>query len=103
MMEMKNQAMVKETAELLKVIAHPVRLCIVHGLWRNGRCNVSHMQSCLQEPQSTISQHLQKLRLAGIVTAERHGVEITYALADPVIKQVLSILFQGEAPKKGDD
>ena len=32
----------KEQAELLKVIAHPVRLCIVRGLWRNGSCNVTH-------------------------------------------------------------
>ena len=29
----------EEQAELLKVIAHPVRLCIVRGLWRRGSCN----------------------------------------------------------------
>ena len=50
----------QEPAELLKAIAHPVRLCIVRGLWQGGGCNVSHMQDCLGIPQSTISQHLQK-------------------------------------------
>ena len=40
----------EETADLLKVIAHPVRLCIVRGLWRNGCCNVTHMQNCLDVP-----------------------------------------------------
>ena len=38
-----DTAQYNETAELLKVIAHPVRLCIVRGLWQGGGCNVSHM------------------------------------------------------------
>jgi len=41
-------------AELLKVLGHPVRLCIVHGLMHN-ECNVSGIQECLKLPQSTIS------------------------------------------------
>lgn len=91
----------QETADLLKIISHPVRLCIVRGLWHHGECNVYHMQSCLQEPQSTISQHLQKLRMAGIVKAERHGVEIAYSLCNGTIKQILAILFPEES--KGDE
>ena len=49
-----------EAAEILKVLAHPVRLCMVNGLLEKGECNVSFMQSCLKTPQSTVSQHLQK-------------------------------------------
>lgn len=52
-----------EKAELLKVLAHPVRLCIVKGLLENGGCNVTYMQNCLNAPQSTVSQHLQKLKV----------------------------------------
>ena len=29
-----------EVAELLKVIAHPVRLCIINGLINKGKCNI---------------------------------------------------------------
>ena len=40
-----------EKAELLKVLAHPVRLCIVKGLLENGGCcNVTYMQNCLNAP-----------------------------------------------------
>ena len=67
-----------QLAEILKVLAHPVRLCIVKGLVDSGECNVTHMQSCLDVPQSTISQHLQKLRLAGIIEGRRNGLEIHY-------------------------
>lgn len=82
-----------EKAELLKVLAHPVRLCIVKGLIENGSCNVSHMQGCLELPQSTISQHLQKLRTAGIVKGERNGLEITYSISDDRIANLISNLF----------
>ena len=83
----------KEQAELLKVIAHPVRLCIARGLWRSGSCNVTHMQCCLEVPQSTVSQHLGKLRQAGIIEGERNGLEITYRLKNERVKAILSCLF----------
>lgn len=82
-----------ELAELLKAIAHPVRLCIVRGLAENGGCNVSHMQSCLEIPQSTISQHLQKLRAAGIITGVRNGLEVNYRIADRRVAQLVRVLF----------
>ena len=83
----------EEQAELLKVIAHPVRLCIARGLWRSGSCNVTHMQCCLEVHQSTVSQHLGKLRQAGIIEGERNGLEITYRLKDERVKAILSCLF----------
>jgi len=56
-----------EFAELLKVLAHPIRLCIAKSLLNQGGCNVGHMQTCLAVPQSTVSQHQQKLRYAGVI------------------------------------
>lgn len=83
-----------ESAELLKVLAHPVRLCIVKGLMENGGCNVSHMQDCLQVPQSTISQHLQKLRTAGIVEGKRNGLEIYYSVSNEKVVRLIKELFK---------
>ncbi len=91
-----------ELAELLKALAHPVRLCIVRGLVENGGCNVSHMQSCLDAPQSTISQHLQKLRAAGIISGTRNGLEINYQVSNPRIVQLIQVLFSEiEKPNSG--
>lgn len=75
----------EQTAQLLKVLAHPVRLCIINGLLGTGRCNVSFIQNCLDTPQSTISQHLQRLRSAGIVEGKREGTEIYYSIANEKI------------------
>ena len=67
-------------AELLRALAHPTRLCIVKGLMENGPRNVSQMQSCSGLPQPSISQHLSRLRAAGIVEGERRGLEVVYKL-----------------------
>ncbi|MCY9657159.1 metalloregulator ArsR/SmtB family transcription factor [Paenibacillus chondroitinus] len=86
----------QKQAELLKVLSHPVRLCIVKGLLEKERCNVSYMQHCLELPQSSISSHLQKLRSADIVACERKGLEVTYWIADERVKSMLDILFPHE-------
>lgn len=85
-----------ETAELLKVLAHPVRICIVKGLLDNGECNVSHMQNCLNAPQSTISQHLQKLRAAGIIEGRRNGLEIYYSVCNEKVASLIKVILSEE-------
>lgn len=81
-----------EAAEILKVLAHPVRLCIVNGLLEKGECNVSFMQSCLKTPQSTVSQHLQKLKAAGIIEGRREGLEIYYRIRDARVAELIKAL-----------
>lgn len=85
-----------DLAEMLKVIAHPVRLCIVRRLWREGSCNVTFMQECLEMPQSTISQHLAKLKQAGIIVGDRQGLEVKYSLKNESVKRILQILFEDQ-------
>ncbi|WP_032122270.1 ArsR/SmtB family transcription factor [Clostridium amazonitimonense] len=91
-----NYKRFQDTAELLKVMAHPVRLCILRGLIKSGECNVTSMQDCLEIPQSTISQHLQKLKSAGLVEGERRGLEIIYKIKDPRVKLLIEILVEEE-------
>lgn len=81
-----------DVAEFLKVLAHPVRLCLVRGMLEKGECNVSFMQNCLDMPQSTISQHLQKLRAAKIIQGERHGLEINYKVIDDRVEKIIKLL-----------
>ena len=82
-----------EIAEMLKVLAHPVRLCIVNGLLHECESNVTHMQECLDIPQSTLSQHLQKLRSAKIIEGKRNGLEINYSVCDDRAKLIIEALI----------
>lgn len=83
-----------EEAELLKILAHPVRLCIVKGLIGKGKCNVGHMQDCLGIPQSTVSSHLQKLRAAKIIEGDRDGLEINYKVVNEKAVKIINALFE---------
>jgi DNA-binding transcriptional ArsR family regulator len=89
-----------EAAEILKVLAHPVRLCMVNGLLEKGECNVSFMQSCLKTPQSTVSQHLQKLKSAGIIEGRREGLEIYYRIKDERIGELVRIIISNTGSRK---
>jgi ArsR family transcriptional regulator len=83
-------------AELLKVLANPTRLQIVHSLLNAGCRNVGCMERGTGMSQSCISQHLQKLKAAGVVTAERSGNEVYYKAASPEVARLIAALFQEE-------
>ncbi len=81
-------------SEIFKALGHPIRLCIVRGLIETEGCNVTKMQDCLNIPQSTISQHLAKLKAAGIIEGDRKGLEITYRVVDPSVKELIAALLK---------
>ena len=85
-----NYNKIEKKAELLKAISHPVRLCIVTGLLNENGCNVSKIHGCLDIPQSTVSQHLSKLKSAGIVEGRRNGQEVNYYLVNEDIRRIVN-------------
>ena len=86
-----------EQAELLKALAHPVRLQIVHGLLQMGCRNVRCMELQTGMSQSSISQHLQRLRTAGVVAADRIGNEVHYRAASHQVADLVAALTGEEA------
>lgn len=92
----KDPARYEGMAEKLKALAHPVRLCIVHNLLEKGGCCVGYMQECLGVSQSLTSQHLARLRSAGILRTERRGKNIEYCVADSLAKAVIEALLAYE-------
>lgn len=69
-------------AEILKTVANPRRLEILHALVA-GPTAVGRLAAALGATQPNVSQHLAALRNAGIVVAEREGRQVRYRLADP--------------------
>jgi DNA-binding transcriptional ArsR family regulator/YHS domain-containing protein len=72
--------MFADHATLLKALAHPKRLEILHLLREQSLC-VSEIQTMLGLPQANISQHLQQLRSVGVVRSLRNGKQLEYSLA----------------------
>ncbi len=71
-------------AEVLKAIAHPLRLRIVATLCR-GPQHVAALAEFLEEPQAIVSQQLRILRLRSLVAVERKQGFAFYRLAEPAL------------------
>lgn len=74
-------------AELLRALAHPARLHIVVELGEQEHC-VHELVDRLGLAQPSVSQHLQVLRAARVVTGRREGREMRYTLADHHIAHI---------------
>lgn len=81
----------QEQAEWLRALAHPVRLRMLVGLRRRA-CNVSRLWQELGISQPLASQHLLRLRRAGLVKGERRGRQTCYRLADPRLFKLFKLL-----------
>jgi DNA-binding transcriptional ArsR family regulator len=81
----------EENVELLKVMAHPVRLQIVSELAKSKTLNVTQLTDILEIPQSTVSQHLSKMR-GKALKAERKGLEMYYHIENSKADKIIQIL-----------
>lgn len=83
----------EKTAEVLKVMAHPIRLKIIKNLLDNGPCNVGSLQEVFNIPQPTVSSHLGKLKRAGVLNSDRNGTEIFYKVDNKFILSLTESIF----------
>ncbi|MYL64926.1 metalloregulator ArsR/SmtB family transcription factor [Bacillus hwajinpoensis] len=84
------------TASVLKLLGDKTRLTIM-GLLKDGECCVCEFVEVLQMSQPAISQHLRKLRDAGLVKERKKGQWVFYSLnpdheAILLIERILTII-----------
>jgi ArsR family transcriptional regulator, virulence genes transcriptional regulator len=78
-------------ANMLRALANPHRLKILKLL---DRAPHTVMDICerLNLRQSLASQHLARLRIDGVVTAERQGHHVVYSLQNGRVREILAVL-----------
>jgi len=88
--EMKSHA--AEAAALLKELANPSRLLILCQLI-GGEKSVGELCRSIELSQSAVSQHLARLREAGLVDTEKRGQMVYYRLCNMEAHALLSTLY----------
>ncbi|USN54024.1 MAG: metalloregulator ArsR/SmtB family transcription factor [Candidatus Nomurabacteria bacterium] len=88
-------------AKLLKALAHPRRLEVLH-LLKEGPATVEEMQDMLGLPQANLSQHLKILRDAGAVSYHRLGKRLRYHLAHPNFAKASQLIRDIIVVQQGD-
>ena len=77
-------------AELFKALGHPARVRALEIL-TDGERSVSEMQPLVGIESSHLSQQLAVLRKAGLVTTRKEGASVVYAIADPLVAELLAV------------
>lgn len=77
--------------ELLRAIAHPVRMRILEELTKGVKC-VSDFEEFLEISQPNVSQHLTLLRTLGVIDYYVDGRLRCYFLRDPIVPDLIEVL-----------
>jgi ArsR family transcriptional regulator len=81
----------ERVAEVLKAVAHPLRLRIVALLCRGER-HVNGLADELATPQPIVSQQLRILRARGLVEATRENGFARYRIAEPALRGLVGCM-----------
>jgi DNA-binding transcriptional ArsR family regulator len=89
---------------MFALLSATVRL---HILWEltHDDCDVGTLAATTGQSIATVSHHLSKLKLAGVVRAHRQGKRMVYVIADPHVVEVVRLaidrrLEQSDAGKR---
>ena len=82
----------ERVAFILKTIAHPLRLGIIHLLEQHPRLSVSDICDILNSEQSLTSHHLQNMRVKGILSVKREGRSMFYSLKERDVSLIIECL-----------
>jgi ArsR family transcriptional regulator len=83
-----DQTRIERAAEVLKTVAHPLRLRIVE-LLESGEKSVNELKDLLGVTQPLTSQHLSQMRMRGVLGSRREGTLVFYSIANPDVVKVI--------------
>ncbi|MCG8512411.1 MAG: metalloregulator ArsR/SmtB family transcription factor [Rhodospirillales bacterium] len=78
-------------AERLRAVGHAQRLMALDVL-ADGEATVGELAGAIHQPHAITSQHLQVLRLHGLVARRREGKRMVYRLADDEARELVHFL-----------
>ena len=91
--EILNPKVERDVVELFKAFSSQTRIRILFALKRK-KLTVSEICDVLSMSQSAISHQLRELKLARLVTYEKHGREIIYELDDHHVHEIFDLAIE---------
>lgn len=87
------------STELMRALAHPLRLKILEFLDQNKNIQVNQIYNTLKIEQSIASQHLRILKNAGVLIADKDGKYMHYTIDYQRVSNAVKAInrFMGKA------
>ncbi|WP_448383716.1 ArsR/SmtB family transcription factor [Desulfosoma sp.] len=93
----------EKAADILRVVAHPVRLGILQVL-EDGEKNVTEICQALGAAQAYTSQQLNLLKARGVLASRKDGSQVFYRIAFPAVLKIIQCVCaqeEGSEPSTG--
>lgn len=89
MLTKKKQLLYQKQAEIIKAIAHPLRIAIIDFLRTGPQC-VCDIAKQVRSERSNVSRHLSVMVSAGVLDSRKDGLKVIYSLKTPCILNFFS-------------
>ena len=89
MAKAEKQLLFEKQAEIVKSVAHPLRIAILDFL-RNGEECVCDIAKHIGSERSNVSRHLSVMVKAGVLGSRKDGLKVIYELKTPCILDFFS-------------
>ena len=86
-----KQLLFEKQAQIVKAIAHPLRIAIIDFLKDGPQC-VCDIADHIGAERSNVSRHLSTLVNAGVLASQKQGLNVIYELKTPCIIQFVSCI-----------
>lgn len=94
-----ERAVAEHVAEVLKAVAHPVRIAIIEAL-ENGELCVGDIAEALDGKQAVISQQLNMMKDKGVLSCRRDGTKVYYRIENKNVIKLLHCIYNHCETKK---
>ena len=95
-----NEKTAEHVAEVLKAVAHPIRLQIVEQLEAGEMC-VGDIVKALGGKQAITSQQLNLMKAKGVLSCRRDGARVYYRIENKNVIKLLNCVYDHCEQKKG--
>jgi DNA-binding transcriptional ArsR family regulator len=91
MSEREKQVLSERQADIVKAIAHPLRIAILDYLKDGPQC-VCDIAEAVGSERSNVSRHLSVMVNAGVLESRKDGLKVIYKLKTPCILKCFSCI-----------
>ena len=81
----------REAAECLRTLAHPLRLRMVQMLLQ-GNFTVGELAAACDLPTPMASEHLRLMQRSGLLVSEKEGRKVYYRVVEPQLTSILKCI-----------
>ncbi len=87
-----NRQLLDEICAFFRLLSEPARLQLLCQLKHGGAMDVASLIEATGFSQSHISRQLGQLQRAGLISCERDGVRLIYAVSDPLVDELCNLV-----------